>query len=209
MRLEFEGYLKQLVAAYKKAGTRWVLTLETFAGDKTEYTTVAPVMKFGDLDGPSLFASILGEAGWQRLSRKMARCYTAQSCEYSTPHTEIEIDHPDKPLGEYWVETRTQVAGGKMIEYLNWLKSDYRPALEQAGVARFRVSQPVFGAVTGEIVTMRMLENLSEIDGGTVLSRALTDEQVRAIAGKSVPLVNSSNTRIVRTRADLSYSSSN
>ena len=52
MRQEFEGYLKQWMAAYKKAGTPWFHTMETFAGDTTEYTTVVPVMKFGDLDGP-------------------------------------------------------------------------------------------------------------------------------------------------------------
>ena|SRR6266478_6004522 len=58
----------------------------------------------------------------------------------------------------------------------------------------------------GEIVTTRMLKNLAEIDGGAVLSRALNDEEARAIAAKSVALVSSSSTRIVRVRTDLSYS---
>jgi hypothetical protein len=206
MRQEFEGYLKQLIAAYKKAGTLWFLTLETFAGDTTEYTTVVPVMRFRDLDDPSVVTKVLGEAGWERLSRRIARCYTAQSRQYATPHTELEIDNADVPTGMYWVETSTLVAPGKMGDYLNWLKNDYRPALEKAGVARFLVSQPIFGAVAGEIVTRRMLKNLAEIDGGAVLSRALSDEQARAIAAKSVALVSSSNTRIVRMRTDLSYS---
>jgi hypothetical protein len=92
-----------------------------------------------------------------------------------------------------------------MGDYLNWIKNDYRPALEKAGVARFHVSQPIFGAVAGEIVTMRLLKNLAEIDEGAVLSRALTDDQVGAIVAKSVALVSSSNTRIVRMRTDLSY----
>src|SRR5712691_9541621 len=52
MREEFEAHVKLLMAAYKKAATPWFLTLETFAGDTSEYTTVVPVMKFGDLDGP-------------------------------------------------------------------------------------------------------------------------------------------------------------
>ncbi len=206
MRQEFEGYLKQVIAAYKKAGTLWFLTLETFAGDTTEFTTVVPVMKFGDLDGPSVVTKVLGEAGWERLSRRIARCYTEQSRQYATPHTELEIDNADVPRGMYWVETSTLVAPGNMGDYLNWLKNDYRPALEKAGVARFQVSQPIFGAVAGEIVTMRMLKNLAEIDGGAVLSRALSDEQARAIAAKSVALVSSSHTRIVRMRTDLSYS---
>lgn len=51
-----------------------------------------------------------------------------------------------------------------------------------------------------------MLKSLSEIDGGTVLSRALSHEGARAVTTKSVALVSSSNTRIVRLRTDLSYS---
>jgi len=180
--------------------------METFAGDTTEYTTVVPVMKFGDLDGPSVVIRVLGEEGWEHLSRNMARCYTAQTRQYATPQTELEIKKADVPMGIYWVETSTLVAPGKMGDYLNWLKNDYRPALEKAGVARFQVSQPIFGAVAGEIVTTRTLTNLAEIDGGAVLSRARNDEEARAIAAKAVALVSSSNTRIVRVRTDLSYS---
>jgi hypothetical protein len=205
MRQEFEGYLKQLIAAHKKAGTLWFLTLETFAGDTTEYTTVVPVMKFGDLDGPSVATKALGEDGWNTLSRNIAHCYTAQDRKFSTPQTELEINKTDAPMGIYWVQTNTLVAPGKMGDYLNWLRNDYRPALVKAGVAGFQVSQPIFGAPAGEIVTMRMLRNLAEIDGGAVLSRALSDEESRAIAAKAGALVSSSTTRIVRMRTDLSY----
>jgi hypothetical protein len=163
-------------------------------------------MKFGDLDGPSVVIKVLGEAGWERLSRNMARCYTAQTRQYATPQTELEINKADVPMGIYWVETSTLVAPGKMGDYLNWLKYDYRPALEKAGVARFQVSQPIFGAVAGEILTTRMLKNLAEIDGGPVLSKVLNDEEARAVGAKSMALVTSSNTRIVRLRTDLSYS---
>ena len=206
MRQVFEGYLKQLMTAYKKGGTLWFLTRETFAGDTTEYTTVVPVMKFADLDGPSVIVIALGEGGWKRLSRDMARCYTAQTHQYATPQTELEINEANVPMGMYWVETTTLVAPGRMRDYLNWLQNDYRPALEKAGVAHFQVSQPIFGAEAGEIVTRRMLKNLGEIDGGTVLSKALNDEDARSVAAKGVALVSSSNTRIVRVRTDLSYS---
>jgi hypothetical protein len=206
MRREFEGNLKQLVAAYKKAGVPWVLTFETFAGDTTEYITMTPVMKFGDLDGPSVALKALGTAGWERLSRNMARCYSAQSRQYETPNTGLEINKTAVPMGIYWLQTTTLVAPGKLGDYLNWLQNDYRPALEKAGVAHFQVSQPIFGAEAGEIVTRRMLKNLAEIDEGPVLSKALNDEGARAVAAKASALVSSSNTRIVRVRTDLSYS---
>lgn len=206
MKQEFEGYLKQLMAAHRKAGTPWFRTFDTFAGDTTEYTTVVPVMKFGDLDGPSVVIGAMGQAGWERLSRGTARCYTTQTRQFATPQTELEINRTEVPAGIYWVETITLVAPGRMGDYLNWLRDDYRPALEKAGVARFWVSQPIFGAAAGEIVTTRMLKNLAEIDAGAVLSRAVGDEEARNIAARSAALVSSANTRIVRVRTDLSYS---
>jgi hypothetical protein len=142
---EFESWVKQLASAHKKAGTQWFLTFETFAGDTTEYTTVVPVMKFGDLEGPPVALKVLGAAEWERLSRGMARCYTAQTRRYATPHNELEINKAGAPSGSYWVETSMLIVPGKAGDYLDWLANDYRPALEKAGVARFQVSQPVFG----------------------------------------------------------------
>ncbi len=205
MRGQFEGYLKQVIAAYKKSGTPWFLTLETFAGDTTEYTTIVPVMKFGDLDGPSVPAAVLGQTGWERLSSKIARCYTAQTRQYSTPLPALEINKTDAPAGLYWVETRSQTVQGKMEDYLNWLKDDYRPALEKAGVARFRASIVVFGAPSGEIVSMRMLNDLAEIDGGPVLARALGNDEARVVNARGAKLLLTSFTRILRLRTDLTY----
>jgi hypothetical protein len=205
MRGQFEGYLKQVIAAYKKSGTPWFLTLETFAGDTTEYTTVVPVMKFGDLDGPSVPAAVQGETGWERLSSKIARCYTAQTRQYSTPLTGLEINKTDAPAGLYWVETRSQTVQGKMDDYLNWLKDDYRPELEKAGVARFRASIVVFGAPSGEIVSMRMLNDLAEIDGGPVLARALGNDEARVVNAQGAKLLLTSFIRILRLRTDLTY----
>jgi len=206
MRREFEGNLKQLVAAYKNAGVPWFLTFQTFAGDTTEYTTMVPVMKFGDLDGATAVERVLGEVGWEHLSRNIARCYTAQMRTYATPQTELEINKTDMPMGMYWIETTTVVAPGRMGDYLKWLQNDYRPALEKAGVAHFQVSQPIFGAAAGEVMIRRMLKNLGEVDEGPVLSKALNEEDARAVAAKAAALVSASTTRIVRLRADLSYS---
>jgi hypothetical protein len=209
MRAQFEGYLKQVMAAYKKGGTPWFLTLETFAGDTTEYTTVVPVIKFADLDGPPVPVGVLGQKRWESLSRKIARCYSAQTLEYATPLTALEINKTDAPVGLYWVETRSQAVQGKMDDYLDWLKDEYRPALEKAGVAGFRVSIVVFGAAGGEIASMRMLKDLAEIDGGAILTRALGSDRARAVSAKGATLVLATFTRILRVRSDLTYSRSN
>jgi len=209
MRAQFEGYLKQVMAAYKKGGTPWLFTLETIAGDTTEYTTLVPVMKFADLDEPPAPAGVLGQERWESLSRKIARCYSTQTRQYATPLTAFEINKAGAPVGFYWVETKSQVVQEKMDAYLDWLKDDYRPALEKAGVARFRASIIVFGAAGGEIVSMRMLKNLAEIDGGSILTRALGSDGARAVSAKAATLVIGTSTRILRLRSDLTYLQSN
>jgi hypothetical protein len=72
-------------------------------------------------------------------------------------------------------------------------------------VAGFRVSVAVFGAAGGEIVSMRMLESLAEIDEGSILARALGNDGARAVNAKASGLVLRTSTRILRVRADLSY----
>ena len=206
MRQEFEASLKQIMAAYKKAGIPWFLTVQNFAGDTTEYTTVVPVVKFGDLDGPPVVMKELGEKAWEKLSRRLDRCYTAQTRQYAARQPELEINKADVPIGVYWLETRTLVAQGRMDDYLTWLKNDYRPALEKADVAHFFVWRPIFGGEGGEVVSSRMLKNLAEIDGGPVLTKGLGEAGARAVNARLAPLVRSSTTRIVLVRTDLTYS---
>src|ERR1700740_2058468 len=64
MTQEYEGYLKQMAAAYKKAGQPFYAVLTNFAGNRFEYTSVASVMKFGDMDGPNPIQKVLGEEAY-------------------------------------------------------------------------------------------------------------------------------------------------
>ena len=64
---EYEGYKKQLAAAYKKAGQPIYAVLTNFAGNRNEYTTVVFVAKFGDMDGPNPIAKAIGEEAFANL----------------------------------------------------------------------------------------------------------------------------------------------
>src|SRR5260221_14612205 len=66
---EYEGYLKQMAAAYKKAGQPVYAVLTNFSGNRDEYTNVTLVMKFGDLDGPNPIQKALGEEAYGNLTR--------------------------------------------------------------------------------------------------------------------------------------------
>lgn len=208
MRQQFESSIKQVMAAYRKGGAAWFLTFQTIAGDTTEYTTIVPLMKFADLDRSPLPATVPGANTWERLSSSIAACYTSQTVQYATPVTSLEINKPDLATGSYWIETRSQVLPSKMDDYLDWLRSQYRPALDTTDVAGFRVSIVVFGSAGNEVVSMRMLKNLSEIDEGSILSRALGNDAARVVAANGAALVLANSTRILRARPDLSYSTS-
>ena len=205
MRGQYEALLKQEVAAYKKAGALWFQTLETFAGDTTEFTTIVPVMKFADLERAAAPVAVMGKAGWENLSNKMARSSIAQTRQFTTPLTAFEINSATAPVDPYWVETRSQAVANKMDDYLTWLRDEYVPAIEKGGVPGFRLSIAVFGAAAGEVVSLRMLSSLAEIDGGSILAKALGPEGARAVNAKGAALVVGSTTRILRTRSDLSY----
>jgi hypothetical protein len=205
-RERFEAFLGQIMAAYRRAGIPWFVTVQNLAGDTMEYTTLVPVVGFGNLDGPAAVVKVLGEQKWERLSHKIDRCYTAQTRRYAARLADLEIDKADVPIGVYWLETRTLVVQGRMEDYLNWLRKHYVPALQKVGVAHFVAWRVIFGGEGGEVVSSRMLKSLSEIDEGPVLTKALGEEGARAANARLVPLVRSSTTNIVRVRTDLSYS---
>lgn len=207
MRQHFEAYLKQMMEAYRKGGMPWFLTSQTIAGDTTEYTTVVPLIKFADLDRSPVPASVLGRKRWQSLSRKIASCYNSQTVQYATPITALEINSTDA-TGFYWVETRSQLVSAKMDDYLDWLKNEYRPALEKANVGGFRVSIVVFGSSGSEVLSMRMLKDLAEIDEGSILSRSLGNDMARVVSSKGAALVLANSTRILHVLPDLTYSQS-
>ena len=203
MRQEFEGYLKQVPAAYKKAGAQFFIVLVNAAGDMNEYTSVTPIAKFAEMDGPSPLIKNFGEEGAANLVRGLARCQISQTRYYSLAQDDLAINK-GAPTGTLWMFTRTFVNPGKMQDYANWMKNDYKPALEKAGVTQLRVSRPIFGAANNQIESIRMLKDFAEIDGGPILNK-LGADTASAINAKAAGLVRTSMTTLVRIRPDLSY----
>jgi hypothetical protein len=202
MRQEYEGYMKQVAAAYKKARVSLFVVYQNVAGNLNEYTSVLGMTKFAEMDGTSPLVKSLGEEGSANLLSNLARCTTSQTRYFSLPNDGLAINKGS--LGTLFIQNRTQVAAGKMQDYENWLKNDYKPALEKAGVTEFRVSRPVFGAASNQIETIRMMKDFAEIDGGPILNQKLGADAVRALNAKSNGLVVSSRTTIIRVRPDLS-----
>ena len=205
MRQEYEGYMKQIAAAYKKTSVPFFITTQNVAGDMTEYTSVLPLMKFGDMDGPSPLLKVMGEEGLANLGRAAARCEISATRYYSLPMNELMINKGTVATGMLWMMTRTFLNQGKFPEYEAWMKNDWKPAMEKAGVTQLRVSRPIFGVPGGEVQTVRMLKDFAEIDGGPILNQKLGAEAARALNAKTNGMVGATTTTLVRVRPDLSY----
>jgi hypothetical protein len=201
---EYEGYKKQLAAAYKKAGQPIYAVLTNFAGNRNEYTTVVFVAKFGDMDGPNPIAKAIGEEAFGNLVRGMNRCVSSSVRYFSLPWDDVTIDKPGA-TGQYFMRTRVPVAAGKNADYRAYLKNDLKPVLEKGGVAWYRVSNPVFGGPAGTVETMRMLKNLGEIDGGPIPTKVLGAAGAQALAAKAQALTRGpAQNSLMMVRADLS-----
>jgi hypothetical protein len=204
MRQEYEGYIKQIAAAYKKTSVPFFITYQNVAGDMTEYTSVLPIMKFGEMDGPSPILKIVGEDALANLGRGAARCEISATRYFSLPMDNLSISK-GAPTSMLWMMSRTFLNPGKFPEYEAWLKNDYKPALEKAGVTQLRVSRPIFGVPSGEVQTIRMMKDFAEIDGGPLLTQKLGADGARALNAKTNGMVRATTTTIIRIRADLSY----
>ena len=201
---EYEGYKKQMAAAYKKAGQPVYAVLTNFAGNRNEYTTVTFVAKFGDMDGPNPIAKAIGEEAFTNLARGIARCVTSSTRYYSLPWDDVTIDKPGA-TGQYFLRTRIPIAAGKNAEYRAYLKNELKPVLEKGGVAWYRVSNPVFGGPAGTVETMRMLKNLGEIDGGPIQTKVLGASGAQALAAKAQGLTRGpAQNTLMMVRPDLS-----
>ena len=204
MTQEYEGYLKQMAAAYKKAGQPVYAVFTNFAGNRNEYTNVTFVMKFGDMDGPNPIQKALGEEGFANLTRAMGRCTVSSTRYYSLPWDDVAIDKPGA-IAQYFMRTRVPIAPGKNAEYRAYLKNELKPVYEKGGTTFYRVSAPVFGGPAGTVETLRMMKNLAEIDGGPFTTKILGAAGAQALNAKALALTRGpSQITILSMRPDLS-----
>src|SRR6478672_6820008 len=71
-RADYEAWVKELTAAYKKAEVPSRAVLQTMMGDVFEYISVSPLAHFADMDGASPGERALGKDGAAALMRKGA-----------------------------------------------------------------------------------------------------------------------------------------
>jgi hypothetical protein len=205
---EYEGYVKQMAAAHKKAGQPIYAVLSNFSGNRFEYTNVTYVMKFGDMGGTDPIRTALGDDAYLNLTQAMQRCMVSSVWYYAQPWDDVQIGKPGPgPAGpQYFLRMQIPIARGKQTEYKEYLKNEVKPLDEKAGVEWFRAAAPVFGGGYGSVITFRRLKNLAEIDGGRPQRRILGVEGAKAFDAKSQALTRGpAEITLMRARPGLSW----
>jgi len=204
-RSDYEGWQKEVTAAYKKAQVPSRAVLQTVMGDLLEYISVSPLTHFADLDGPSPIERALGKEDAAGLMRKGSTYVTSVHRLASMALSDMSIHTKTSEASEYALVTSMHLAAGKESEFNAWMKNEYLPAMKKAEVKNFWVSQTLFGGDPNERITVRLIKNMGEFDAGSVLTKALGEEGARKLRTRSAGIVDSVHFSVVRYRTDLSY----
>lgn len=203
-RAEYEAVQKEVTAAYKKANMPYRVVVQTMFGDLAEYTSVAPLSKYADLDGAGPVEQALGKAPALALLKRGGGYITHIHREATRSLPDVSIDTPMENPGEYAIVTVLRLMPGKAQDWVSFMKDDYLPAMRKADVANLWVSVPAFGADSNQRIMVRMMRKMAEIDAGPAVRKALGEEGARKLGMKASGIVASSHMDIVRIRADLS-----
>lgn len=203
-RQEYEAGQKEISATYKKAGAPSRIVVQTMLGDVAEYISIVPLTKLAELDGPSPLVKTLGEAGSQRLLKRMGGYLVAVHRSTNLAMPEISINTPTENPGEYAQVAIMRLFPGKAGDFVAFMKDDYVPAVKKADVANLWVSRPIFGGDLNDRIVVRPLHKMAELDGGPLMRKALGEEGARRLAEKQSGIVQSVSYTIVRVRPDLS-----
>ena len=204
-RADYEALQKEITAAYKKAGVRSRAVLQTVFGDLNEYVSVTPIAKFAEFDGTGPLERALGADGAAKLRRRASALTVSMQRVASLANPDLSIRNPTPEPAPFAQVVTFTLAPGKRAEYEAFMKSDYLPMLRKGEVANFWVSRTIFGGDGMEIVTVRPIKKLGEIDDGPIVRRVLGPEGAQKLNAKSAGFYQSIRYRIVRYRSDLSY----
>lgn len=198
---EYLELQKQFAKAEKAAGRSRGFWQE-IRGDGATFYSVRTLDKLGDNDDD--FNPAMGEDEWSMWIAKLTD--TMDSTSYMVLRDYPELDIPADEGMDFnllYLRERT-VAPGKSDEYHDWIQNSLKPALEAGGVKGFGYSRVRMGGNNNTWYSTTLLPNWSVMDGpGPLASMDAEDREAMIAAGNA--LLVSSEDRILRYRADLSY----
>ncbi len=175
---EYETLVKnETNPALQKAGIKWREAWKTaMFGNSFDYVYVEPIDNMAAFDGPGPIERALGKEGnaaWSARSRSMIN--GVKRMQINT-RPDLSFDGDGSRAPGVAVVTHATAAQGKNAELEAWVKADLLPAMRQAKVPAYLVSQMGLGGNANEYITLVMHANMAELEKGPPVYRVMTKE---------------------------------
>jgi hypothetical protein len=209
---EWSKAIKDTVTpALKKAGISWYTVSEQIFGDRPVFTTIRPLEKFAELDGPgALERAGLSEKQRDAFSAVADDSIVSQRRFIASNLTEFAVPATGPVPIQVLLVLRPNPGQGAALQAL--LRTEVLPVMRQAKQAGKIASWGV--ATTGQgnpglTVTSTGYANLAALDAGNVLSQAMGASAYAQFQTRMAQLAVVEDSIVNRWVADLSYAPAN
>lgn len=175
---EYEAFVRnETNPALQRAGVKWRRTWKTAViGNAFEYIYVQPLENFSEFDGPGPIERALGKDGNAAWNAKSRRFLT--SVRRMVINTRPDLSYDPGRTGDpaVAVVTHATAAQGRNAEVEKWVTADLLPAMRQAKVPGYSVSQVHLGGNANEYITLVHHNDMAEIEKGPPVYRVMSKE---------------------------------
>jgi len=191
--------------AYKKGGGTLRVVYQSTEGNPYEYTVITALPGYAAMDGTSPYVKGSSEAAIAGLSARRNQCIMSVRTTMERPLPDLAIMTPGSEPPKRRRVVRTTVRPGMMDQYLEVLKNELVPALKKGGVKWFRARVVEYGGSRNQVTTGSGFNDWAEMDGPSVLEKALGKDAAAAWLKKISGMISSSEYLIYTYRPELSY----
>jgi hypothetical protein len=201
---DFQAAVKELHAAYAKAGsTRYVSFWLALTGPRV-YAIARYYQKWADLDAGPDPALKDQAADVARITARIADCIDGSRRIIAEVQPDLSFQTGTEMPKMIRVLT-TDVRPDKFKDYLALVKSDILPAAQKGGLNLYQFSETRYGGPNTQVTSVVGMDNWADLDGGFGVEKALGKDGYQALLAKTRPLIIQSEVNEYRFQADLSY----
>jgi hypothetical protein len=205
---EYEAFVKnETNPALQRAGVKWRRTWKTAVfGNSFEYIYAQPIENYSEFDGPGPLERALGKEGAAAWNAKSRRFLT--SVRRMVINTRPDLSYDPGRTGDpaVAVVTHATAAQGRNAELEKWVTADLLPAMRQAKVPAYTVSQVLLGGNANEYITLVHHNDMAELEKGPPVYRVMSKEAGDKLYAKLAPGALTDVRRyVVRFAPELSF----
>ena len=201
---DFQAAVKELHAAYAKAGSTHYVSIWLALTGPRVYAVVSYSQKWADLDAGPDPALKDQAADVARINARISTCIEGSRRIIAEVQPDFSFQTGTDMPQMIRVLT-TDVRPDKFKEYLDLVKSDIVPAAHKGGLKVYQFSETRYGGPNTQVTSVSGMENWAELDGDFGVQKGLGKDGYQALLAKVRPLIVQSEVEEFRYQPDLSY----